>query len=250
MIGSREWMNINAGNLTFIEKIKFINQIIFPISLSYAKSKVKASAPSSLDIKTVQLPDSNIIKNAIATLEHTQNTAIINHSWRCLFWSIAIAAHKNCKYDIEELALACLLHDIALVDHKDEFSGCQCFTYESALRAEQLCEKHQYNEIKTANISNAICLHMNGILNEKDSNLTKEVLLLQKATSCDVIGTDLNLIGQNFQNQLLKQYPRENFNSQFKQLMQHEITKHPNSRAAVLQKLGMNIMISFSFFKE
>ena len=39
---------------------------------------------------------------------------------------------------------------------------------------------------------------MNGYLDEDDQNLTKEVILLQQATSCDVIGTDLALFSKQF----------------------------------------------------
>ncbi|MFW2076727.1 HD domain-containing protein [Acinetobacter sp. ULE_I010] len=250
MIGSREWINLSNGKLSFKEKSQIIKQVLLPATLNYSKTFFKIE-PQSITIQFDQfkIPDTSIVKEAIAELESTNNQAIVTHSWRSYFWGIAIAQIKNWQFDEESLLIASLMHDLGLVDHLEQYA-CQCFTSESALRTESLCAKHHYQKDKTENISNAICLHMNGYLDENDQNLSKEVLLLQKATSCDVIGTDFSTFPLNFRDQVLEHYPRLQFNAEMRKLISIEAKRNPLSRTALMSKLGLPSMIQMNIFKE
>ena len=141
------------------------------------------------------------------------------------------------------------MHDLGLVEHLDQYS-CNCFTYESALRSESLCLKHQYDASRTKIISEAICLHMNGYLDESNQDLPIEALLLQQATSCDVIGTDYARFSKTYAEDVLIQHPRTQFNSHFKKLLHKESLNHPQSRTALVSRLGLPYMIQLNIFKE
>lgn len=250
MIGSREWMNISHGTLSFKEKIQLIKQVLVPATLNYTKTFIeKPSTKNTFQLADIQIPDTPIVKEAIAELENTGNQAIINHSWRSYIWGVAIAQNKQWQFDEESLLISSLMHDLGLVDHLTHYT-CQCFTFESSLRSEILCVKHHYHQEKTENISNAICLHMNGYLDENNQSISKEVLLLQKATSCDVIGTDLALFSSTFREDVLGLYPRYQFNTQFKQRLKTEAKRNPQSRTALMNKLGLPIMIEMNIFQE
>lgn len=250
MIGSRTWMNTSNGKLSFKEKTQLIKQVLVPATLNYGKTFRKANHDStSFTLDSFQIPDTAIVKEAMDELEQTASQAIINHSWRSYFWAIAIAHTKQWQFDQESLVISCLMHDLGLVNHLDQYA-CQCFSFESALRAETLCSKHHYPKDKMDNISNAICLHMNGSLDESDHSLSKEVLLLQKATSCDVIGTDLSLFSNSFKNKILTQYPRVHFNSEMRKLISIEAKRNPQSRTALMHTLGLSSMIQMNIFKD
>ena len=250
MIGSRQWMTLSEGKLNFKEKTQLIKQVLVPATLNYSKTFIRQpKKPQHFELKNIQIPDTSIVKEAVFELECTNNQAIIHHSWRSYIWGVAIAQIENWQFDEESLLIASLMHDLGLVKHLEHYS-CQCFTFESALRSEGLCKKHHFDKYKTDNISNAICLHMNGHLDKNNQNLSKEVLLLQKATSCDVIGTDLGQLPTAFREEVLSHYPRSNFNSTFKKLLKTESKKNPDSRTALLSKLGLPLMISMNAFKE
>jgi len=250
MIGSRAWMNTSNGKLSFKEKTRLIKQVLIPVTLNYGKTFLKAPHDSTLfTLDNFHIPDTAIAKEAMNELEQTASQAIINHSWRSYFWAVAIAHTKQWQFDQESLFVSCLMHDLGLVDHLDQYA-CQCFSFESALRAEALCTKHHYPKVKIDNISDAICLHMNGNLDENDPSLTKEALLLQKATSCDVIGTDLSLFSNSFKNKILTQYPRVHFNSEMRKLISIEAKRNPQSRTALMHKLGLSSMIQMNIFKD
>ncbi len=250
MIGSREWMTLSNGKLSFKDKAQLIKQVLVPATLSYSKTFLKQPENTQqFELKDIHIPDTAIIKEAIAELDNTNHQAIINHSWRSYIWGVAIAQHKSWKFDEESLLIASLMHDVGLADHQTQYA-CQCFTLESALRSESLCAKHDFPQDKTDNISDAICLHMNGYFDENDQHLSKEVLLLQKATSCDVIGTDLALFSTQLKDEVLAKYPRAQFNSEMRKLISIETKRNPQSRTALMSKLGLPMMIQMNIFKE
>ena len=250
MIGSREWMTLSNGKLSFKDKAQLIKQVLVPATLSYSKTFLKQPKNTpQFELKDIHIPDTSIIKDAIFELESTQNQAIINHSWRSYIWGVAIAQHKNWSFDEESLLIASLMHDVGLTDHQTQYA-CQCFTLESALRSEKLCAEHHYPKEKTDNISDAICLHQNGYLDERNHQFSKESLLLNQATSCDVIGTDLALFSNTFRDEVLQQYPRLKFNTIFNQLLKIEAKKHPDSRTQLLRQLGLPMMIKMNIFHE
>ncbi|OTG67656.1 hypothetical protein [Acinetobacter silvestris] len=252
MIGSREWMNSSHGSLTIKEKIKLINKVFIPASLAFSKTFFpQTPSDTSLELSEFIIPDTTIVKDAILELDNCGSPSIIHHSWRSYFWGAAIAKCKTWHIDHESLLIASLIHDLALVDDNlNRQQQCKCFTYASALHAEALCKKHNYPQDKTENISNAICLHMNGYLDESDPNLSKEVLILQKATACDVIGTDLALLRTRYRNEVLTKYPREDFNAEMQKLIKKEAQHNPKSRTALMYSSGLSMMIQMNVFKE
>lgn len=248
MIGSREWMTQQQGRLSPKEKLKLIQQVLMPVSIAYAQRFLNPKiTPLELDLGQIKLPDTAIVKDAIDALEHCSSIALIDHSWRSLYWAIAIAKHKSWHYDLESLTIASLMHDLGLNDAPANAS-CHCFTYVSALKAEKLCQQHHYPADKTHNIADAICLHMNGYLDEDDRSLSTEVVLLQQATACDVIGTDLNSIPLQFRGQVLAQHPRAGFKQQFRRYLKDEAKRHPHSRTALLRQLGLPLMMAYTGF--
>lgn len=251
-IGSRTWMNQTQGKLSLNEKLGLMRQILFPSVVAYTKTFFPNSAQAKLNnqilLSNVVIPDTAIVKDALVELKLHASNSIIHHSWRCYFWGIAIAQLKHWQIDEESFLIASLMHDVGLTQHEQHLT-CQCFTLESALKSESLCQKHRYDPSKTENISNAICLHMNGYLDEHDNNLSKEVILLQKATSADVIAVDLNLLDRQYIDEVTMLYPRQDFKKNIKQLMKLEAQRNPHSRTALLNALGLPSMIQFSRLK-
>ena len=90
-------------------------------------------------------------------------------------------------------------------------------------------------------------MHMNGYIEEDDP---VEVKLLQYGASCDVIGEKWSELPEYYRNDILKQYPRKNFNTTFKRLLREESKSVKNSRTALLSVLGLPIMIDINPFKE
>lgn len=248
MLGSYIWMKETQGRINFKEKSYLLSKTFSPTiqHLLHRAGLLLKHPVHEINYDAVPLPDSVLVKAAIEQLEETQNTSLIHHSWRSYFWGVAYSQINHWKYDAEAFLVAALLHDIGLVD-QHESTNCQCFTLKSAIKAEHLCQHHHYTKNKIDLITDAICMHMNGFT---DLSQPKEVIMLQKGTSCDVIGSELYLIPTQFQERCLEDYPREKFNTVFKTLIKEEIRQHPNSRTAFLNTLGLTTLIQLSPFKE
>ncbi|TCM68357.1 cyanamide hydratase family protein with HD domain [Acinetobacter calcoaceticus] len=250
MIGSRQWMNLSQGKLTAKEKLKMIQQVLMPVSIAYAQRFLKAQVSERrIDFSQIKIPDSAVVIEAIEQLEHCGSAAIIQHSWRSYFWAIAIARSKAWHFDDESLIIASLMHDLGLLT-PETAQPCHCFSYASALKAEQLCQRHDIAQAKIDQIADAICLHMNGHLDENDQGLSNEVILLQQATACDVVGTGFKNIAPQYAQQVLNKYPRAGFNRAFKSYLKQEAQRHPQSRSALLRQLGLPLMIQNNGFGE
>ncbi|WP_130804983.1 HD domain-containing protein [Acinetobacter ihumii] len=247
MLGSYTWLKQTQGKINFKDKLYLLQKTLAPTTTHLLQRLGPQNTKLHVvDYHAVPLPDTLLVKDAIEQLEQTQNLSIINHSWRSYYWGVAFSQINRWQYDAEAFLVAALLHDVGLVD-AHEPAQCHCFTLHSATQAEKICQKHQYSHEKIELISNAISMHMNGFSN---LNQPKEVLMLQKGTSCDVIGSELQFIHADFQKYCLENYPRENFNHVFRQLIQHEVERHPYSRTAFLNTLGLTTLIRFNPFKE
>ena len=247
MLGDRTWMTLTQGKLSFKDKITLIQNVMLPTSSQFVKSQfTAASTTQHLKRHNIKIADTAIVKDALFELEQTHFQETILHSWRCYFWGVAIADVKQWQFDDENFLIASLLHDVALADPKSEYKSCQCFTFESALRSERICHRHDYPAHKTQQISDAICLHMNGHLDENDPRLAKEILLLQQATAYDVLGIQPENISKIYHAEILKHYPNTHFKTRFQTLITQESKRHPHARTAFLSTLGLKLMIQLS----
>ena len=70
MIGSREWMNLSNGKLSFKEKTEMIKAALLPAVLSYSKTFLKPDTdPIQLKLSDFKIPDTAIVKEAIIESE-------------------------------------------------------------------------------------------------------------------------------------------------------------------------------------
>lgn len=248
-IGSFSWMQMTNGHLKAKEKIKLANTIIIPSVMGIIRTQLKAEnhIEDNIALDNIKVPDSKIIVEAIKELDGNADTAIINHSWRTYFWGAALGHIHNREYDPEVLLVSSLFHDLGLTDAYRKTKGCKCFTYESAIQFEKKAQEISYDEQKSIKVKDAICMHMNGFI---DENNEPEIILLQQGASCDVIGDKLYTIPKDFRNELLRKYPRENFNKIFKGLLAEENKSVKESRTNFLSKLGLTMMISMNPYKD
>lgn len=247
-IGSYQWMQATNGQLNFKEKIKLIQKIMMPSILNSIKINYhRFQTSNDFDIGKIVIPDTQMIKIALEELESKASLSIYNHSWRTYFWGAALGNLQKRHFDHESLLIASLFHDIGLTEQHIHDKGCQCFTYESAKQFEKKAKEYNFDEKKSVVIKDAICLHMNGYIDESDP---AEVILLQQGASCDVISDNQYRLPLSFRNEILEKYPRKQFNKEFIELINLERKHIPNSRTSLLSRLGLPIMIKSNLYKE
>lgn len=249
-IGSFGWMQVTNGQLKAKEKIKLANTVIIPSVMGVLRAQLRTESnnvSNDIQFKDIEVPDTKIIIEAIKELDAKADSALINHSWRTYFWGAVLGQINKSSYDPEVLLVSSLFHDIGLTNSCRKTKGCKCFTYESAIQFEKKAQEIAYDEEKSLKVKDAICMHMNGYVDEYNE---PEVILLQQGASCDVVGDKLFTIPEHFRTELLNKYPRENFNKIFMELLAEENKTVKKSRTNFLTKLGLPMMISMNPFKE
>lgn len=247
-IGDFNWVQRTQGKLSFKEKLTLAHKAMLPSTVGFLNTQLKLEkSHQSFDLNDIKIPDTPMVKRAIATLEAQSNPMLINHSWRSYIWGAGLACVHGKTYDAEVLLTSALYHDIGLTDQHLHSTDCRCFTLKSALAFEQDAQQLAYPEAKTQLVKDAICLHMNGYSDETNPS---EITLLQYGVTCDVIGTQLLRLPEQFRDDVVAKYPREGFNQNFKALLKLETQKDSNSRTALLSRLGLPMMIGLNPFKE
>lgn len=247
-IGSFAWAIAHQGKLSTREKIQLFNKVILANSRNFLKTHVHFGHQKiTLDFEKIRVPDTVIVQEAIQTLNASAHNSLIQHSWRSYFFGAALGMLHQHDFDQEILLTSALCHDLGFTPHHQQHANCACFSLNSALAFQKIAEKVDYPMEKTRLIQEAICMHMNGF--NEPSNAS-EVTLLQYGTACDVIGEQFNRLPIAWRDQILQDYPRENFNAEFTRLIQQERKRIPSSRTALLSTLGLPLMIRLNPFKS
>ncbi|XID74987.1 HD domain-containing protein [Alkanindiges sp. WGS2144] len=246
-IGSYTWTTLSNGKLSMKEKLSLINQIMAPSMQQFMTTALRLDkSKRKLQFDDIAVPDTLFVKEAMGELEHYATPTLIAHSWRTYYWGAAFGLMRQQDFDPEMLLIGCLLHDLGLTaDHASP--ECGCFTLASAKAANTWSQKVGYPNEKAELVADMICLHMNGHL---EHNARIESRLLQQGASCDVIGAGYYQLYEDYRNKVLQQYPRQDFNRVFSQLLAQEAKQRPHSRTALLRQLGLPLMIRLNPFKQ
>lgn len=247
VLGSYGWAKNTNGRLTLKEKFTLMNKGLPAAIRQLLRTALHLDQPKiELALTQIERPDTRFVKEAITELEQCAAPSLIAHSWRTYYWGAALGLLDNTAFDPELLLIGCLLHDLGLTDSHAE-TACDCFALAGAEAARAWSQKVDYPFDKAEIVADMICLHMNGYV---DGNQPIESSLLQQGAACDVIGSRFYQLGADYRNAVLQQQPRQGFNQQFSQLMAQESARHPHSRSALMQQVGLPLMIRLNPFKN
>ena len=242
-IGTLPWSYSGNGVLTKKERVRFFLEI----AGAQIKKALKANDTYRfVDLSGLKLPDTKFVYSAFSFTESKSPTWLMNHCLRTWMWAKIIALHEGLAVDDEILALACILHDITLLNEPSSNCPC-CFAVQSAWDADDFLKKQLYDPIKASIVANAICLHMNS---QVDLNHGVEAHLLNAGAAMDVLGDRLKQINSENIKIILEEYPRLNFKTEFSSAIfkQHKYNK--DSRSDLLWKAGFGFLIKHSKWND
>lgn len=248
MIGTIAWINRTGGNLSSLERARLIARIVALRIRNRFAATTEGHSTDLIGEVWKALPDSNLVRLALAECEESCSAAIFHHSCRTYFWAVALAHHDSVRFDPEELALAALLHDLELGKTQDRHTKhCLCFAGAGAATADQwMCERNVAAPKRDA-ITQAIALHLNpGI----PLSFGAAAHLLNLGATADVVGARMQLIPLLHQDRILTQHPRSGFKREMQRLMKAERDLAPKTRAGFLMNNGFGRMIAAAPFAE
>jgi len=249
-IGSAAWGQINRGRLTGSERVRFTLQIVhaqLKLWLRHAGSweSQRNAQLRRIDLTRIALPDTLIVKEALELLHRTTPDWLCSHTLRTWSWAMIFAQIDGLKPDHEVLTMSCLLHDLALTptDSQAEATGCACFAIEGGHLAARFLASRCWEETRIKFVEEAICLHMNPLVTVREG---VEAHLLHEAAALDVVGARRSELPARTLEVVLERHPRADFNQQMATAMGQQASECPESRTAVLWRLGLERAIQTS----
>ena len=231
--GSLQWGISTKGRLSSGEKLKLtLRAIGIQVAEFFKKKKVSIS----VDPGNIQLPDSSLIQNTLAYIQEEHQTPLQNHCLRSFVIGEIFGQDEKLHYDKELLAIAALLHDIGLEEkHCSLHQDIDCFAIEGALEAGKFLEtQDSISPEKIQIVQDAIAYHLNIDIPKP----AKEAYLLNKGTATDTIGLYLSDLSSETIQELMRIYPRHNFNLEVHEMLKKQVKLRPKSRMAFLYQHG------------
>ena len=242
-VGTREWARTGRGALRRRERLGLARQAV-AAQLADLPGRVRAhfgGGPGrrialSLDREP---PDTPAAKQAWRLAQAAYPTALLGHCLRCWLWGDVFAQLEGLRHDPETLYIASLLHDIALTDEHRPTGDAGCFAAHGGEVARVALAAA--DEALAERVAEAISLHMNVRV---PAALGTEAHLLHAGAHLDAGGTRAGDVPRAAVSEILARHPRDGFAGCFTDLMRREATERPRSRAAVLWRLGMPMVLA------
>ncbi|TWV96877.1 HD domain-containing protein [Chitinophaga pinensis] len=154
----------------------------------------------------VDIPDSQVAKQATELLLEHGTEFLYNHSLRVFLFSSLNAKRNNIKHDTELLYISSIFHDLGLVPHYS--SPDKRFEVDGANAARDFLKSHGYPEQSLQRVWDTIALHTTiGIAEYKEP----EVALMYSGVGLDVMGEGYEHLSTENRDAIIKAFPRTDF---------------------------------------
>jgi hypothetical protein len=170
----------------------------------------------------VRIPDTALCNAAVDLLESSSPQFLCTHCLRTyIFGSLAVRSLGRSVADEEAAFCAALLHDLGLIapyrrDNRFEIDGADA--------ARDFCTRHHVSPERADLVWRAIALHTSpGIA----TRLADEIALVHLGAGLDFLGLGLDQVPPQVLEEILEQYPRLKFKSEFRNLLVEHCQHNP-----------------------
>ena len=182
-------------------------------------------------------PDSDVARASRAHAEEVSPPWLLSHSLRTWLYGALSAAGRGIEYDEELLYVTCVLHDLGLTDaHEGKNPGPRCFAVEGAYVAGDFLSARGWPEERAGAVAEAISLHLN--ITVPAERHGPEAHLLNTGAGLDVVGRGIRDLPRTGVSEIESRYPRDGFYDGFADVMAKQAKTRPESRAALMWRLG------------
>jgi HD superfamily phosphodiesterase len=164
--------------------------------------------------------------------------ALLNHSLRAYAWAAARGASRGIPFDSELLYVAAMFHDLGLVPAFD--SHALAFEEAGGHVARVFAAGAGWTAKRGQRLAEVIVRHM---CQDVDESADPESHLLAHSTATDVVGAQLDDFDADFRRDVLVQYPRLTFTTEFLTCFQAQAARKPDSSAADAVRSGLGALI-------
>jgi hypothetical protein len=234
MVGTLDWARATGGNLTPAERRSLLAPILRAM-VAYSIGRLRLALGlrparlASLDLDSLRIPDSRLVREAEAECRATLSPLLVNHSYRTFAFGLALGRLDGVAVEVEPFYAACLLHDLAL----EEPHPGRCFAVVGAERVLRIAERAGVEPKLAEEIAEAVAMHITPGAGFERGPLAP---LVAAGALVDLVGTRLEAIDPTTLEGVLARHPRLGFRSRFGGYWQREAASVPQGRAALLER--------------
>ena len=201
--------------------------------------------PANIAIDDINIPDTQLVKEATDMVEACSPLFLLNHSIRTYCFGVALAKHLHINADWELFYLAAIMHDLGLVTPHDKKEG--SFEVVGANVAQEFALEKGLAQDKAELVHEAIALHSAvGLAHKREP----EIALVHYGAGIDVIGFRAEDISAQTREAIINAYPRHQFKEEFKTLVEQQVEHKPQCHIAGHYGLGFAGKIDAAPFSE
>ncbi|MEI8409664.1 MULTISPECIES: HD domain-containing protein [unclassified Kribbella] len=229
---------MDAAKLRFARAAVFAQLSGVPDQL---RARLTAGPGTPVLLADREPPDTAVTREVVEVARSSYQGPLLGHCLRTWLWADLFGRRDGIKPDEELLYVACLLHDIALTDRHRPPPEAACFAVHGGEVARTTLISLGVDSSYADDVAQAIALHMN-VHVPADQGV--EAHLLHAGAHLDVAGTRAGDLPRQAIRDVVAQHPRDGFPDCFATLMRRESAERPNSRAAILWRLGMSLPLN------
>ena len=235
-VGSLVWAQHTQGRLSSKDK--------FAMTLQGVQGQFKLlvgalfghnSGLVDVDVAAIVEPDSQLARFAREKMQDVCSQSLGHHNYRAYLWASLLAQACGHKPDPEILFVACMLHDLGLTQAHHGCSQGHCFTLDSVQASAEVLAKA--DQARADRVRESILLHIN--IDIPGDLVGWEAHYLGAGTAFDVVGARWQELPQAVRHQVIQQYPALDLKTELMHSIKQECSMRPDSRFALLAKLGL-----------
>jgi hypothetical protein len=240
-VGTWAWAARTDGRLRRRDRAELLRQGVVA-RLSRLPAPLRRAVVDGRSLTVPDPPDSSVARAAEERLRELSDPPLVGHCLRTWAFAALFAQRDGVEHDAELLYLACLLHDLGLTGaHDGRDPTAACFAVEGARAAHMLLREHGEPENRARTVAEAISLHLNIAV---PARLGAEASLLSRGVSLDVVGRRLGRLNPAAVTDVIARWPRDGSGELLVSATRRQAEARPQSRAAMLHRVGFARLVS------
>lgn len=235
-LGTLTWVHRTGGQLISAER----RQLLRPLARAHVGAavgrtamllRVNSGRRTGLPARALRTPSSILTHTAEQQAQQRLPAALLNHSYRCYLFGVALGSLEQIDVDRELLFAAAMLHDVGLVP---PVAGVD-FTVASARVARDVAETVGLSTAATEIMRTAITLHHSPGVTLSDGPVA---YLMSAGAALDVLGLRAWQLPPEVLTSVVAKHPRLGFKREFRTAWAAEAAAVPRGRAQLLRRYG------------
>jgi hypothetical protein len=233
-VGSPAWVATTRGALSGRDQVRFA------LAAAAREVRVMTAGLRGGDGRVLDsdrtAPDTRLAIGMAELAAGALPAPLLLHSTRTWLWGSMLAEIDGVQYDDELLYVAAMLHDLSLSEVHQPPSDAACFAVHGGAEARVHVLAAGADADFARQVDDAIAAHFNVAV---PLSWGAEAHLLHAGAHFDIVGHRLREVAPSTVIEVLERMPRTGLADCVAAAMREEVRLRPRSRAALLQRLGM-----------